>query len=91
MTGRDDDTIGFYTGNAAAYTSRGQAADRGVQTIHRARPFERIERQVGYGVAVVGRQDLVDVGDAVGPPVGRAVRAVARNAAKVGGQRPARR
>ena len=28
MAGRDDDTIGFYTGNAAAYTSRGQAADR---------------------------------------------------------------
>ena len=28
MTGKDDETIGFYTGNAAAYTSRGQAADR---------------------------------------------------------------
>jgi len=28
MAGKDDDTIGFYTDNSAAYTSRGQAADR---------------------------------------------------------------
>lgn len=28
MTGKDDETIGFYTGNAAVYTSREQAADR---------------------------------------------------------------
>ena len=28
MTARDDDTIGFYTDNAGAYTSRGQAPDR---------------------------------------------------------------
>ncbi|MGQ2950151.1 MAG: class I SAM-dependent methyltransferase [Agrobacterium sp.] len=28
MTGKDDETIGFYRGNAAVYTSREQAADR---------------------------------------------------------------
>lgn len=28
MTGKDDETIGFYRGNAAVYTSRGQTADR---------------------------------------------------------------
>ena len=28
MAARDDDTIGFYTDNATAYTTRGQAADR---------------------------------------------------------------
>lgn len=28
MAGKDDETIGFYTDNAGAYTSRGQAADR---------------------------------------------------------------
>lgn len=27
MAGRDDETIGFYTDNAGAYTSRGQTAD----------------------------------------------------------------
>lgn len=28
MTARDDETIGFYTGHATAYTSRGQDPDR---------------------------------------------------------------